>query len=174
MRLPLFLLLVFILISNPSFALDIEQAYRLIPYKQTPFILKQSKIPETEADNVARLLSLTELAMVERVEAMKYGPVKSQYRSQIDIILSQLEHLNPPQAIQPPYQYILAAIQQHRGFFDLHGINDDRVKAERKQLANASHRNLIAAYNLLMQRYPQETKHNKQAFFDYLCALDFI
>jgi hypothetical protein len=172
MRKPLFFLL--LLIACNSFALEIEKAYRLIPHKQTPFILLQSKIPEPEAEYVARLLSLSELAMAERVAAMKDGPEKSGYISQIDSILWQLGNLETPQNLRPAHQHIQTAIQQHRNYFELHQVRGEKAKAERNQLIQTSHRHLITAYNLLMRLYPQELKHNKQAFFDYLCALDFI
>lgn len=172
MRLPLLYLL--LLFTHNSFALEIDTAYRLIPHKQTPFILLQSKIPKTEVEYVARLLSLSEFAMAERVEAMIDGPDKSGYISQIDSILWQLGNLKTPQNLQPAHQHILTAIQQHRAYFELHNLSGEKTKLQRNQLIQTSHRHLIMAYNLLMQLYPQETQHNKQAFFDYLCALDFI
>ncbi|MCP4488040.1 MAG: hypothetical protein GY820_12070 [Gammaproteobacteria bacterium] len=51
---------------------------------------------------------------------------------------------------------------------------DANTKVKQKQLVKSSSQHLIAAHSLLKQLYPQETKHNQQAFFDYLCALDFI
>lgn len=33
---------------------------------------------------------------------------------------------------------------------------------------------LLGAYGNLMRMYPNEDGTNRQAFFDYLCALDFI
>ena len=41
-------------------------------------------------------------------------------------------------------------------------------------LVRSSHGKLIAAYNHLMRLFGEENPHNKQAFFDHLCALDFI
>ena len=35
-------------------------------------------------------------------------------------------------------------------------------------------RKLQRAYALLAQQFPGETLHNKSAFYDHLCALDFI
>lgn len=168
---PIFILLLF---ATNSFALEIEQAYRLIPHQQTPFVLNQSRIPDGEAAKVARLLSLAELAMAARVGAMRAGPAKNDYFSKIDTILWQLNNLDTSQNLHQARLHILAAIQQHRGYFELHGTDNDQVRVERNKLVQSSHRHLITAYNILMQLYPQETRHNKQAFFDYLCALDFI
>ena len=41
-------------------------------------------------------------------------------------------------------------------------------------LVRSSSSKLIQAYNHLMQSYPKESPHNRQAFFDHLCALDFL
>jgi hypothetical protein len=172
MRPSLFILLL-LLIGNVS-ALEIDKAYRLIPHKQTVFKLNQSKIPKTEAQSVAHLLSLAEQAMVERVDALVNGPEKSGYLSQIDGISWQLSQLQMSAGIDPARAHILAAVQQHRAYFELHNVTGAKSESARQQLIQSSHHHLITAYNLLMQSYPQETKHNKQAFFDYLCALDFI
>jgi len=34
--------------------------------------------------------------------------------------------------------------------------------------------NLHRAYGLLMNAFPGETARNRTAFFDYLCALDYL
>ena len=47
------------------------------------------------------------------------------------------------------------------------------ILAQEPLVVGASHK-LIKAYQILMQVYPRETAQNKQAFFDYLCALDFL
>lgn len=172
MRLSLSIIL--LLFAANGFALEIDQAYRLIPHQQTPFVLNQSRIPGGEAAKVARLLSLAELAMAARVGAMRAGPAKNDYFSQIDTILWQLKNLETSQSLHQARLHIVAAIQQHRGYFELHGASGDQARAERNKLVQSSHSHLITAYNILMQLYPQETGHNKQAFFDYLCALDFI
>ncbi len=41
-------------------------------------------------------------------------------------------------------------------------------------LVTGASQKLIKAYQVLIQAYPQEPPQNRQAFFDYLCALDFI
>lgn len=163
-----FLLLLF---SSSSQALDTAEAYRLIPHKQTPFYLSKSNLPSNEASYVEKLLSLSERAMVERVEAMMEGPRKSNYARDIDRILLDLSNLKTPTKLKPAYQHIVTAIEQHRSYFALSGSSS---KSKKQQLVKSSSRHLIAAYNVLMKLYPQESRHNKQAFFDYLCALDFI
>lgn len=162
------------LASSSVAALDIEQAYQLIPHQRTVFLLHQSTLPQSQARGVARLLSLVEQAMVERVNAMMKGPRKSGYQTQIDPILQQIAALQMPAGIQAARDHILTAIQQHRDYFELYEATDTEARDARQQLVQLSHRHLITAYQQLMKSYPAETRHNKQAFFDYLCALDFI
>jgi len=163
-----------LLLCADAFALEVEQAYRLIPHQRTVFLLDQSKLPASDAQQVSRLLSLAEKAMVERVDALKNGAAKTGYLSRIDDILWQLDQLQVPDRIQPARDHVQTAVRQHRNYFELQNVTGASAEASRQQLIQASHRHLIAAYQLLMQTYPEETQHNKQAFFDYLCALDFI
>jgi len=168
------LLVLMLLLCGSAYAMETDQAYRLIPHKRTVFQLQQSKIPTTEAQQVARLLSLAEKAMVERVDAMVNGAGKTDYLSRIDGILWQIDQLRVPTRVQAARDHIRTAVQQHRVFFELQNVTGSQAEANRQQLVQTSHRHLISAYQQLMQTYPSETKHNKQAFFDYLCALDFI
>jgi len=143
-----FLAFIFLVCSS-AHAMGIEQAYQLIPHQRTVFQLHKTNLPVSEAQQVARLLKLAEKAMVERVNALKNGASKMGYQSRIEV-------------------------QQHRSFFELQNVSGSNAKASRNQLIQSSHQHLLAAYGVLMHSYPEETKHNKQAFFDYLCALDFI
>ena len=167
-------LVLMLLLCGSTYAMEIDQAYRLIPHERTVFRLHQSKIPATEAQQVAKLLSLAENAMVERVDAMVNGAGKTGYLSRIDGILWQIDQLSVPTRVQVARDHIQTAVQQHRVYFELQNASGNQAEASRQQLVQTSHRHLISAYQQLMQTYPAETKHNKQAFFDYLCALDFI
>lgn len=168
-----FLGIVFLVCSS-AHAMGIEQAYRLIPHQRTVFQLNKSNLPASEAEQVARLLTLAEKAMVERVNALHNGARKTGYMSRIDAILWQIKQLQVPARVTPARDYVLAAVQQHRSFFELQNVSGSNAEASRNQLMQSSHSHLIGAYNVLMQAYPNETKRNQQAFFDYLCALDFI
>ena len=168
-----FLALIFLVCSSAQ-ALGIEQAYQLIPHQRTVFQLHKTNLPASEAQQVARLLKLAEKAMVERVNALKNGAGKTGYLSRIDSLLWQIEQLQVPGQVMVARDYIQTAVQQHRSFFELQHASGSNARASRQQLMQSSHRHLISAYGVLMQAYPNETKHNKQAFFDYLCALDFI
>jgi len=168
-----FLAFIFLVCSS-AHAMGIEQAYQLIPHQRTVFQLHKTNLPVSEAQQVARLLKLAEKAMVERVNALKNGASKMGYQSRIDSILWQIEQLQVPDQVARARDHIQTAVQQHRSFFELQNVSGSNAKASRNQLIQSSHQHLLAAYGVLMHSYPEETKHNKQAFFDYLCALDFI
>ena len=155
-------------------ALEVEQAYRMIPHQRTVFLLNRTNLPASEAQQVAKLLTLAEKAMVERVNALHNGARKTGYQSRVVSILRQLNELPVPGQVDAARDHIVAALRQHRVFFDLQVLTGDEASASRQALIQSSHRHLLQAYHLLMQAYPDETRHNKQAFFDYLCALDFI
>lgn len=163
-----------LLVCGGVYAMEIERAYELIPHQRTVFLLHQTNLPASEAQQVASLLSLAEKAMVERVNAMINGAGKTGYLSRIDGILWQVEQLQLPAQVQTARDHIKMAMQQHRSFFELQHVTGNSAQASRQQLVQSSHQHLLSAYRLLKQAYPSETKHNQQAFFDYLCALDFI
>ncbi len=162
------------LVSSSAHALGVDQAYQLIPHQRTVFELHKTNLPASEAAQVARLLTLAEKAMVERVNALHNGARKTGYKSRIDSILWQIEQLQVPGQVTAARDHILVAVQQHRSFFELQHVSGNDANASRNQLVHSSHRHLISAYNVLMGAYPNETRQNRQAFFDYLCALDFI
>jgi len=162
------------LICSSAHAMGIEQAYQLIPHQRTVFQLHKTNLPASDAQQVTRLLTLAEKAMVERVNALNNGASKTDYMSRIDSILWQIEQLQVPGQVTAARDHIQTAVQQHRSFFELQNVSGSNARAGRNQLIQSSHKHLISAYGVLMRTYPNETKHNKQAFFDYLCALDFI
>jgi hypothetical protein len=168
-----FLGLIFLLCSS-AHAMGVEQAYQLIPHQRTVFQLHKTNLPANEAKQVTRLLTLAEKAMVERVNALHNGARKADYNSRIDSILWQIEQLQVPGQVTAARDHIQTAVQQHRSFFELQNVSGSDARASRNQLIQSSHRHLLSAYRVLMQAYPNETRQNKQAFFDYLCALDFI
>ena len=112
--------------------------------------------------------------MAERVEAMVDGTLKSNYDSDINNILHRLGKLKTPSMLEPVYKHIIAAIKQQQSYFALMDSKGANSRLNQQNLVNNSSQHLRAAYSRLMSLYPEETKHNKQAFFDYLCALDFI
>ena len=88
--------------------------------------------------------------------------------------------------VWPPFQSFLP----NKKFKKLHSAVEDAIRYEYEYLlereraglpfnsghpkVRAASRYAHAAYDELLTLYPTENASNKQAFFDYLCALDFL
>jgi hypothetical protein len=85
-----------------------------------------------------------------------------------------MDSLVAPSDLGAVKDLITSAVKEQQRYF---AVLDSHRKLEfdaGNRFVQSSHGKLIHAYRLLMSRYPQENAHNKKAFFDHLCALDFI
>ena len=170
------------------FALSVDEAYKAIPHQQTTFNRTQSDISARDKIFLSKLFSITDQAMAARVDQLttlyylkEHGDTQiSFYNETVDRLIAQLKALNPPGHMKKNHQLILESIQDQKQFFNEWSSASDSKKSSLKKtlarhpLVQSSHHKLIAAYNELMRLFPQENKRNKQAFFDHLCALDFL
>ena len=159
-------------------ALTVEEAYRLIPHKRTIFDYNTALMSESEKFYLSEIFRITDLATVERVNMLiwlRSGGQKGRVSSNYDNILMQLEYLEPSQKLLGFHNIIIQSIMEQRkalnvwksGSFSYSNLRFD-------PLVKSSSAKLKKAYSILMREFPKENKHNKQAFFDHLCALDFI
>ena len=93
-------------------------------------------------------------------------------------LLSRIRELRPSEKAIPAQKLIVEAIEEQHLFFKK-WMNADENSVDFRQyhknkLVRSAHKKLLKAYNILMSAYPKETAHNRQAFFDHLCALDFL
>jgi len=164
--------------SGPKPIMNVEAAYRAIPHDRTVFLLNQARMPRDEARYLVALFTLTDIAVAERVylqNLLRRGHAVDIAASNYAEILDGLRALPTPSGLLPVENMIHQAIEEQRdylqqwtqsgnpGFFD-----------SRAGLVQKSHGKLIAAYAALERRYGEESRHNTRAFYDYLCALDFI
>ena len=170
-----------------SNVLTVEEAYKAIPHGRTPFNQRESEVAELDSGYLDDLFSLTDNAVVARVQQQQTmsryeGGDNGQgwYDETIDGVLARLNALSSPEYLEEPSELIVSAIEEQKQFFQEWAEASDEEKADireqtaRHPLVQSSHRKLIKAYKKLMSQFPEETKHNKKAFFDHLCALDFI
>lgn len=169
------------------FALSVDEAYKAIPHRQTTFDRSTSKVSARDSIYLRKMFAITDQAMAARVEQFStlyyfkgHGDTGiSLYNETIDKLIQQLEALNPP-ILKKHHQLILESIQEQQRFLNEWANASDSKKESikntltRHPLVQSSHHKLFAAYNELMGLFSQENKHNKQAFFDHLCALDFL
>jgi len=173
--------------SNAT-ALSVDEAYQAIPHRQTTFDPESSTLAEREKRFLDRIFALTDRAMAARVEQLSnlyyyegQGDTGiATYNQHIDALLDELKALNPPGKLKKHYDLVIQSIEEQRRFLqewsDATQAEKARIKNSytRAPLVRSSHHKLLASYKELMRHSPRETKHNQQAFFDHLCALDFL
>ena len=146
------LILALILAAHAAAAMSVDEAYASIPHRRTVFDRRAALMPADEADGLVRLFALVDRAIVARVTKTGYEP-----------LLAELRALALPARLQPVQRLVVEAVVAERAYLD----------GEASAVHTASAR-LHEAYGQLMRLYPEEGAQNRDAFFDYLCALDFL
>ena len=176
------------LIPAPALGGPVEDAYRSIPHKQTTYSADKSKLLSTNAKAVEKVLALSDQALVERVEAGAWlmsggtrGRNFSDYESRIKAIVAELERVIAPESLEPAKKLIIDAIEDQRIFLvqqfkSAYASKGYHWPADYRDDPNIqrAHNKLIQAHQILTQAYPDEGSQNKDAFFDHLCALDYL
>lgn len=161
------------LLEKPS----VEEAYRAIPHRRTVFDPEAAKMSQEERAYLQQLFELVDLAVVERVEALGWltaRRARTRGADDYDAILNRLGALAVPPRLVTVRRLVVEAIQEQRA-----GLEEWRTAGVPANLGGhplvaSSSTKLRQAYAELMGLFPQEGPNNKAAFFDYLCALDFI
>lgn len=163
-------------------ALTVEQAYAAIPHQRTVFDPSGSRLPRGQVESLDQLFALTDRGTVLRVDgldalqrgdALRLRAMVRDYAA----LLEALRQLRPTQQMRIATDLVTQAVQQHLGFFEAKlaaGSASARWDASFTAEVHQSSQKLRQAYSLLMSAFPQESVRNRQAFFDYLCALDFL
>ena len=179
-----------LLMQTMAAAMTVEEAYKAIPHRFTAFDEKSVSMTSQESRFLAEFFGLVNLAIVERVQTLawfhskgKQGSPFSSYRKNVEKIIGQLGQLNLPKNCVSVRQRVIEAVQDQKAYFQ----EWDTAQAERAAfkyalgsagprhaLVNRSSQKLHQAYGELMQLFPKEKAQNQQAFFDHLCALDFV
>jgi len=146
------LILALILAAHAAAAMSVDEAYASIPHRRTVFDRRAALMPADEADGLVRLFALVDRAIVARVTKTGYEP-----------LLAELRALALPARLQPVQRLVGEAVVAERAYLD----------GEASAVHTASAR-LHEAYGQLVRLYPEEGAQNRDAFFDYLCALDFL
>jgi Domain of unknown function (DUF4124) len=164
------------------YALTIEEAYAAIPHKRTVFEPKQSLLPSTRITILRQLFDIADEAIVLKIIAGKAMQANDTQRvkktiSDYDALINHLSNLNVSSEIKPVHANLLTAIQKHQHHFQTKQTQFETTNRYDQGFTPDIHeasRTLQQAYGLLIQTFPQESNNNKAAFYDYLCALDFL
>ncbi len=167
--------------SEPD-ALDqqmtVATAYQAIPHRRTGFDHRKSTISRQAAEKLHAIFNWTDKAVIERVETLQavFGNNRDRYRLyNYQIIIDALQNMKLPGNIQQAHTLITEAVREQQIYFEqLHSSIGKMHFNSGDPLIQSSHKKLLNAYNQLMRQFPNESAENRQAFFDHLCALDFI
>ena len=147
--------------------MTVEEAYKAIPHNKTRFDPASAKMSADEKAFLDTFFGLSDLAVAERVETQTSKAQNDNY----DAILTRLKSLDVPAKLKTAHRLVTEAVGEQRDY--LASLKGGSAFDANAPLVESSHEKLVQAYNELMQAYPAENAHNKQAFFDHLCALDF-
>jgi hypothetical protein len=170
--------------TAPSLNLDlsVDAAYAAIPHRRTAMDFASSNMPERDRVFLEVAFHLIDEAIRRRVSAyQKFSNGEtndSQTTSDLQRLIEYLENAAAPAGLTGYQAQLVQALSDQRVFFE-----EWRTQGPQFQYAQTigSHPRvqsastaLRAAYGILMATYSGESNNNKQAFFDYHCALDFI
>jgi hypothetical protein len=162
--------------------ISIVEAYAAIPHKRTVFNAKESPLAITNTFALTHLFEAVERAIVLKIMAdkalgSKNAEAMTQTLEQYSSVIKSLLSLDSPNEIKPAQTLIISAIEKHQAHFTqkqtaaIAGKTHDLSTSPEITSASAD---LQRAYSALIKSFPQETVNNKTAFYDYLCALDFL
>jgi len=163
-------------------AMSPEEAYAAIPHKRTTFDAGASTLPRAQAESLKRLFALSDEGVVLRVEGMRAQRSRNaaelaRVLREYDALIERLQAQPLAPEIAPARDLVVKALQGQKRF--IASKPGGGLQFERKELAmtpdvKQASGNLHQAYGLLMKAFPGESARNKTAFFDYLCALDYL
>jgi hypothetical protein len=153
-----------------------------IPHRRTVWSADESTVPAPERNYLKAMFTLEDEAVAARVGGLqKYSQNQfddSDVDSEFDQLISFARTVVPPKSLNAYHNHVLEALIAQQQFFrewksaGAQFAYAQRI-AEHPEARKASGE-LKAAYQELMDKYPQEGQTNKDAFYDYHCALDFM
>lgn len=159
-------------------SMSVAQAYRAIPHNQVTYRSSQSVLKRAEAEYFEQTFSLVDLAVVERISLLRNIQSKAPKSIRLenyDQILKRLMTVSVPSSLDYFHHQVVAAIMEEKHYYLGLGEHPSfSTVNEWHPLIRRPHRRLIASYQFLVSQFPQESRSNQQAFYEHLCALDFI
>lgn len=148
-------------------AMTVEEAYQAIPHARTVFDEQASRIVSSEKQSLVTLFGLVDEAIVIKMQALQSNTTGGgAYKN----LQNRLAVSEVPRKLKKFHKLLSEAIAAQENY--LKRIPRPALSSD-KDVARSSQK-LRQAYDELIRLYPNEPQNNAQAFFDYLCALDFI
>jgi hypothetical protein len=162
--------------------LGVEQAYAAIPHRRTIWVESDTTVPAEEKDYLNVMFQVLDQAVAVRVAGLqnfssgKFDSVNID--GEFDRLITFVRAMPVPKTLTSYHKDILDGLSDERQFFAEWKSQRDGFEFA-KQIGNhpgvrAASAALKTAYSELMTKYPNESQANKDAFYDYHCALDFL
>jgi hypothetical protein len=163
-------------------AAEVANAYAAIPHQRTPFDASSSTAAAKQKADLARLFAYTDRGVVLRVQGMKAHGAKDaaglkRAMAGYDALIAELKREPFAGEVAQAQALVIEALQLQQRH--LQSRPEGGLVFVRQQISTvpdvrAASGKLLKAYDVLMRAFPEETKRNKAAFYDHLCALDFL
>lgn len=162
--------------------LSVEEAYAAIPHRRTVWDESATSVPPQEAAYLGVIFKVMDEGVAVRVAGLQNFQNQrfdnSNVVDQFDQLIAFARGMQAPKTLASFHEDVVEALSDQRQFFaDWKAQRDGFAFAQQpgndpavRSASNALHN----AYNELMSKYPNESETNKEAFFDYPCALDFL
>jgi len=162
--------------------ISIERAYEAIPHRRTVWSPEASSVPAAEKTYLRTMFQVLDEGVAVRVAGQQnYASGHMEYMDPVEQygqLLTLARSMKVPPTLASYHQHILTALEGQQQYFA-----DWRAQGDQFQFAQQignhpgvlkASAHLRAAYAELTAKYPNEAAANKDAFFDYHCALDFM
>jgi hypothetical protein len=161
--------------------LSVDAAYAAIPHRRTAMDFAVSDMPNQDKRFLEVAFHLIDQAIRLRVDAYQkfsQGELSDSQIADYDRLIDHLQKIEAPSGLSNYQARLLKALADQRTFFQEWRTEGQQFQyrtsvGTHPKVQSASNA-LREAYGMLMELYPNETNTNKEAFFDYHCALDFI
>ena len=146
--------------------------------RRTDFQVFRSRMPREMAWYLERVFVLTDAAAVEwraAVSALSDGREPFLMAENYRTIMARLKALDTPEDLLPFEAMVAEAIDAQRRYLeDWEAAGRPDFHDWDHSLIDLTNARLSAAYAFLMQRFPEEDRHNQRAFRDHLTVHDFF
>jgi hypothetical protein len=176
--------------TAPTLNLDlsVDAAYAAIPHRRTAMDFAASSMPDQDKRFLEVAFHVIDQGIRARVAAyQKFSRSEarsevgdSQSISDMDRLVDYLQSTEAPASLSSYQARLLQALTDQRAFFEEWHTQGQRFQYGSPQTigthpkVQSASTALREAYGILMETYPSERNNNKEAFFDYHCALDFL
>jgi hypothetical protein len=167
-------------VPTSGLGLSVDEAYAAIPHRRTAIQFTSSKIPKADQDYLQIAFTAIDQAVLLRVSTLQSfsrgRTADSSAIRSMDRLIEFLHSVDPRPHLKTYHKRIEQAMSDQRAFFDdWRSRGSDFQYARGAGLGSHPSRQLLERtqgdLRNLMQSYPAENRHNKEAFFDYHASI---